>query len=60
MQLRDTLATLFWPEHPQREARATLRNDLWLLKEALGETWLDQGREAMALFQSMLQNHQLS
>lgn len=48
-QLRDTLATLFWPGHSQREARATLRNELWLLKEALGETWLDLGREAVAL-----------
>src|SRR5262245_9112920 len=49
-QLRDTLATLLWPESSQREARAALRNELWLLKEALGETWLDLSREAVALY----------
>jgi predicted ATPase/DNA-binding SARP family transcriptional activator len=52
---RDTLATLFWPEHDQRQARGRLRRALSSLKEVLGEGWaedkhpLDVGREAAGL-----------
>ncbi|MCP4518235.1 MAG: hypothetical protein GY824_23770, partial [Delftia sp.] len=46
---RDALATLFWPEHDQRKARAGLRSALASLKSALrqaqdvalGEGWAD-------------------
>jgi len=34
---RDSLATMFWPEHDQSSARANLRRELSRLKKALGE-----------------------
>ncbi len=37
---RDTLATLFWPEVPQRRARGNLRRALSDLNQELGEGWL--------------------
>jgi predicted ATPase/DNA-binding SARP family transcriptional activator len=52
---RDTLATLFWPEHDQRQARGRLRRALSSLKQALGQGWeegkhpLDVEREAVGL-----------
>jgi len=54
-QGRDTLATLFYPEHDQRQARGRLRRALWSLKVALGEGWaedkhpLDVGQETVGL-----------
>ncbi len=39
-QSRDTLATLFWPEHDQQRARANLRYLLWSLRKSVGEAWL--------------------
>jgi DNA-binding SARP family transcriptional activator len=46
---RDTLATLFWPELDQSQARAGLRNALMSLRKALGEGWLDVDRESVGL-----------
>jgi predicted ATPase/DNA-binding SARP family transcriptional activator len=46
---RDTLATLFWPEHDQSRARAGLRRVLSSLKKALGEGWLQVDRETVGL-----------
>lgn len=40
VQSRDTLATLFWPEHDQQRARANLRYLLWSLRKELGAEWL--------------------
>ena len=37
---RDTLATLFWPDLGQREARTALRRRLSELRKLLGEGWL--------------------
>jgi len=37
---RDTLATLFWPENNQSQARTYLRRALWMLKKAVGENIL--------------------
>jgi predicted ATPase/DNA-binding SARP family transcriptional activator/Tfp pilus assembly protein PilF len=36
-QRRDTLAGLLWPEHPQRQARQSLRQTLVRLRQALGD-----------------------
>ncbi len=46
---RDTLATLFWPEHDQSRARAGLRRALASLKKGLGEGWLEVDRESVEL-----------
>ena len=37
---RDTLATLFWPEHSQKRAGANLRTTLWSLRKIIGDRWL--------------------
>ncbi len=37
---RDTLATLFWPEHDSGRARANLRRTLYQLNQAIGDTLL--------------------
>src|SRR4051812_23684371 len=47
--LRDTVATLLWPESPQSQARANLRHTLTLLKEALGDERLEIERDRIAL-----------
>ena len=46
---RDTLATLFWPEHDQSGARAGLRRTLASLKKTLGAEWLEVSRESVGL-----------
>jgi predicted ATPase/DNA-binding SARP family transcriptional activator len=46
---RDALATLFWPEHDQSQARAGLRRALASLRKALGQGWLYADRESVAL-----------
>jgi predicted ATPase/DNA-binding SARP family transcriptional activator len=46
---RDTLASLLWPQYDQTNARADLRHTLSILKKALGEEWLDVGRETISL-----------
>jgi len=46
---RDALATLFWPEGDQSQARAGLRRALAALKKALSEGWLDVDRETVSL-----------
>ncbi|MFN8467547.1 MAG: AAA family ATPase [Caldilineaceae bacterium] len=46
---RDGLATLFWPELSQAKARNGLRRSLHALKQALGDDWLDAGREIVEL-----------
>lgn len=48
-QPRDTLATLFWPEADQRQARAALRRRLSELHDILGGTWLQAERERVGL-----------
>ncbi|MCB0209147.1 MAG: hypothetical protein KDJ52_07450, partial [Anaerolineae bacterium] len=46
---RDALATLFWPEATRNRARANLRQTLWELNNALGETWIETEDETLAL-----------
>ena len=46
---RDTLAGLLWPDYDQAHARATLRRTLSALHKALGDEWLDIGREMIGL-----------
>lgn len=46
---RDALATLFWPDQGQREARATLRRTLYRLQEALRAELLDVSGDRIAL-----------
>jgi DNA-binding SARP family transcriptional activator len=46
---RDTLAGLLWPDYDQTHARATLRRTLSTLHKALGDEWLDIGREVIGL-----------
>lgn len=48
-QSRDWLATLFWPEQDQSRARASLRQVLWLLRNAGVEPWLAVDQDALAL-----------
>ncbi len=48
-QSRDTLATLFWPEHDQQRARANLRYLLWSLRKSVGEEWLRSEGDQIAL-----------
>jgi predicted ATPase/DNA-binding SARP family transcriptional activator len=48
-QGRDLLATLFWPEQEQSRARASLRQALWLLRNAGLEPWLVVDQDALAL-----------
>lgn len=45
---RDALATLFWPENDQTQARAALRRALSVLNQALGD-WLEIDREMVSL-----------
>jgi predicted ATPase/DNA-binding SARP family transcriptional activator len=46
---RDRLATLFWPEQDQKQARSSLRHVLWLLRKAGMEPWLRLERDTLAL-----------
>ena len=46
---RDALATLFWPECGQSQARANLRTSLSSLQQALGHGLLTVGQEAVGL-----------
>jgi DNA-binding SARP family transcriptional activator len=46
---RDALATLFWPDHTQRRARAYLRRDLAILNTSLAGEWLEADRDTIAL-----------
>jgi DNA-binding SARP family transcriptional activator len=46
---RDALATLFWPEHTQRRARAYLRRDLAILNTSLAGEWLEADRDTIEL-----------
>ena len=49
---RDGLATLFWPELSQSQARNGLRRTLNALKHALGDQWLDVTRETVQIRQT--------
>jgi predicted ATPase/DNA-binding SARP family transcriptional activator len=49
--LRDQLVSLLWPELDQSHACAALRSTLWALKKAIGEEWLDAGRQTIGLNQ---------
>ena len=46
---RDALATLFWPESGQRQARAALRRRLSELAHAIGDGWLEADGETLRL-----------
>ncbi|MDX1417671.1 MAG: BTAD domain-containing putative transcriptional regulator, partial [Candidatus Promineifilaceae bacterium] len=46
---RDFLATLLWPASDQRRARRALRNRLSELKQTLGGSWIEAGRETIGL-----------
>jgi len=46
---RDALATLFYPDHSQSQARAYLRRDLALLNASPVGEWLDSDRETIEL-----------
>lgn len=46
---RDSLATFFWPESNQRNARKSLRSRLSELNLTLGEDWIEADRESIAL-----------
>ncbi len=46
---RTKLATLFWPESNERQARDGLRYTLWLLRKALDGEWLAVDRRAIGL-----------
>lgn len=48
-QSRDTLATLFWPDHDQSRARAYLRRDLAVLNNSLAGDWLLIERDIVEL-----------
>lgn len=45
---RDSLATLFWPENNQREARANLRRTLYRINEIIGDEWLIASAETIS------------
>ncbi len=47
---RDALATLFWPDHDQTQARAALRRTLSVLNQFVAE-WLEIDRETVGLKQ---------
>lgn len=49
VQGRDTLATLFWPEHDQQRARANLRYLLWSFRKTVGADWLAAEGDQIAL-----------
>ena len=46
---RDALATLFWPDYSQRQARTYLRRDLAILNTSLSSAWLIADRETIEL-----------
>lgn len=46
---RDALATLFWPESNQSQARMALRKALSVLRRSLGEEWLEVEQDSLAL-----------
>lgn len=46
---REALTALLWPESDQVHGRAALRSTLWALHKALGETWLEVGRETVSV-----------
>ena len=48
---RDSLATLLWPDHDQRGAKANLRRELSRLNKILGKGQLDIDRERIGLSQ---------
>ncbi|MDX1613356.1 MAG: protein kinase, partial [Candidatus Promineifilaceae bacterium] len=48
-QPRDSLATLFWPENDQSQARAYLRRAIWSLKQAGLDPFLQVDREQVGL-----------
>jgi predicted ATPase/DNA-binding SARP family transcriptional activator len=48
-QSRDALATLFWPDQDQREARASLRRTLHRLTQAIGAAMLTTDADMVAI-----------
>jgi DNA-binding SARP family transcriptional activator len=46
---RNTLATMLWPNHSQKESRANLRRELSLLNHALGGACLDCQKDIVSL-----------
>ena len=49
---REALATLYWPEQSAKQGRAYLRRLLWVLKEALGDGWIDTDGDTLGLSQT--------
>lgn len=50
---REALATLFWPEAPHTQARAALRRVLSDINKALGDHWLSNGNDIVALYSGL-------
>ncbi|MEM7132919.1 MAG: tetratricopeptide repeat protein [Chloroflexota bacterium] len=48
-QPRDVLATMFWPELGQTDARGNLRHVLWSLRKAIGHQWFEADRNSIGL-----------
>jgi LuxR family maltose regulon positive regulatory protein len=48
-QTRETLASLFWPEHDQKHALASLRRNLFSLSQSLPAGLLEADRETIGL-----------
>jgi hypothetical protein len=52
---RDTVATVFWPDHDQSDARAHLRKSLYYLKQSLGQdVVVARGDEEVGIDRSLL------
>jgi DNA-binding SARP family transcriptional activator len=46
---RDQISALFWPEYAQPKAFSNLRHVLWEVRQAIGERWIDAGRDRIGL-----------
>jgi predicted ATPase/class 3 adenylate cyclase/DNA-binding SARP family transcriptional activator len=49
---REALAALLWPDSPQEQAQAGLRQALWDFSKAAGEGWIDKDSHAITLCHS--------
>ncbi|MEM7342673.1 MAG: tetratricopeptide repeat protein [Chloroflexota bacterium] len=50
-QSREVLVTLFWPDHPQKQARRNFNNTLYRLKQLIGDTVVSN-RQTVTLSQT--------
>jgi predicted ATPase/DNA-binding SARP family transcriptional activator len=46
---RDHVSALFWPDYPQPKAFSNLRHVLWEVRQAIGDGWIDSGRDTLGL-----------